>query len=75
MLKFFGFGINLLLIVAIFLRIPKDNVGLASFTTKNQMLDSITSMQRSLNIAIAIGIGFYIFIAIQLNLTENYKIL
>ena len=67
MLKFLGFIINLFLIIGISLRIPQENIGLASFATKNKMLNSTNSMQRWLNIITIVGITFYIFIAVQLN--------
>jgi preprotein translocase subunit SecG len=72
MLKIFGFIISFLLIIIIFLRIPQENVGLASFATKTDILGSPSSAQRFLNILTAIGILIYFLIAIQLNLTEKY---
>jgi preprotein translocase subunit SecG len=55
------------LIVIIFLRIPQENVGLASFATKSTLLGSPSSAQRLLNILTIIGIIAYFGIAIQLN--------
>ena len=69
MLKVFGFIISFLLILIIFLRIPQENVGLASFATKSDILGSPSSAQRSLNILTAIGIFIYFVIAILMNLS------
>ena len=68
MLKIFGFIISLFLIVIIFLRIPQESVGLASFATKSDLLGSPSSAEKSLNILIAIGILIYLGIAIALNI-------
>jgi len=70
MLKIFTLLINVFLIVIIFLRIPQENIGLASFATKSDLLGSPSSAQRSLNILTAIGILIYIGIAIQQNVTS-----
>jgi hypothetical protein len=56
------------LIVIIFLRMPQENVGLASFATKSDLLGSPSSAQRSLNILTTFGILIYFGIAVQLNL-------
>jgi len=72
MLKIFGFIISIFLIVIIFLRIPQENVGLASFATKSDLLGSPSSAQRSLNILTGIGIFIYLGIAIQMNLINNF---
>jgi preprotein translocase subunit SecG len=71
MLKLFGLIVSVLLIGIIFLRIPQENVGLASFATKSDLLGSPSSAQRSLNILTAFGILVYLGIAIQLNLSNN----
>jgi len=71
MLKLFGLILSILLIGIIFLRIPQENVGLASFATKSDLLGSPSSAQRSLNILTAFGILVYFGIAIQLNLSNN----
>ena len=71
MLKPLGFIVSLFLIVIIFLRIPQENVGLASFATKSDILGSPSSAQRSLNILTAFGILIYFGIAVGLNLTTN----
>ena len=71
MLKIIGFFTSLFLILIIFLRIPQENVGLASFATKSDILGSPSSAQKSLNIFTAIGISIYLGIAIALNLLNN----
>jgi preprotein translocase subunit SecG len=68
MLKLIGIFISLFLTIIIFLRIPQDNVGLASFATKSNLLGSPRSAQRFLNILTGVGIFVYLGIAIQLNL-------
>ena len=67
MLKTFGFIISFFLIVIIFLYIPQESVGLASFATKSDLLGSPSSAQKSLNILTAIGVLIYLGIAIALN--------
>jgi preprotein translocase subunit SecG len=67
MLKLFGFLISIFLIVIIFLRIPQENVGLASFAMKTDLLGSPSSAQRLLNIFTGLGISIYFVIALQLN--------
>jgi len=71
MLKLLGTLTSLFLIIIIFLRIPQENVGLASFATKSNLLGSPSSAQRFLNILTVIGIFIYLGIAIQLNLLNN----
>lgn len=71
MLKIFGFLDSLILIGIIFLRVPQESMGLASFATKSDLLGSPSSAQRSLNILTGFCILFYFGIAIQLNLSEN----
>jgi preprotein translocase subunit SecG len=71
MLKLLGFITSLFLIIIIFLRIPQENMGLASFATKSDLLGSPTSAQRSLNILTGFGIFIYFGIAIQMNLINN----
>ena len=71
MLKLIGNFISLFLIVIIFLRMPQENVGLASFATKSNLLGSPSSAQRFLNILTAVGILIYFGIAIQLNLLNT----
>ena len=69
MLKLIGFIVSILLIIIIFLRTPKDNVGLSSFATKSDILGSPSSAERFLNILTAFGILIYFGIALTLNLT------
>lgn len=71
MLKFIGVFTSLFLLIIIFLRIPQENVGLASFTTKSNLLGSPQSAQRFLNILTGMGIVAYLAVAIQLNLTNS----
>ena len=71
MLKLFGIFTSLFLIIIIFLRIPQENVGLASFATKSNLLGSPSSAQRFLNILTVVSIFIYLGIAIQLNLLNN----
>jgi preprotein translocase subunit SecG len=71
MLKLISIFISLFLIIIIFLRIPQENTGLASFATKSNILGSPSSAQRFLNILTAIAIVAYLTIAIQINLLNN----
>ena len=71
MLKLLGFIISIFLIVIIFLRIPQENAGLASFATRSDLLGSPSSAQRFLNILTGFGILIYFGLAIQLNLATN----
>ena len=70
MLKLIGVFTSLFLISIIFLRIPQENVGLASFAAKSNLLGSPRSAQRFLNILTGVGILLYLGIAIQLNLSN-----
>jgi protein translocase SecG subunit len=71
MLKSPGFIVSIFLILIIFLRTPQENVGLAGFATKSNLLGSPSSAQRFLNIFTAFGILIYFGIAIQLNIIYN----
>jgi preprotein translocase subunit SecG len=71
MLKSVGFIVSIFLIVIIFLRIPQENIGLASFATKSDILGSPSSAQRLLNILTGFGIFIYFGSAIGLNLTNT----
>lgn len=71
MLKILGICISFFLIVIIFLRIPQENVGLASFTNKSSVLGSPRSAQRFLNILTFVGIFIYLGIAFKINLLNN----
>jgi preprotein translocase subunit SecG len=66
-LKLFGFLVSIFLIVIIFLRVPQESMGLASFATKSDLLGSPSSAQRLLNIFTGLGIFVYFGIAIQMN--------
>jgi protein translocase SecG subunit len=70
MLKLIVFIISILLIAIIFLRTPKESVGLSSFATKTNILGSPSSAERALNILTAVGIFIYFSIALTLNLTD-----
>ena len=67
MLKILGFLVSIFLIFIIFLRIPEENVGLASFATKSNLLGSPGSAQRFLNTLTGICILIYFIVAFQLN--------
>ena len=71
MLKILGIFISLFLIAIIFLRIPQENLGLASFAMKSNLLGSPSSAQRFLNILTIFGIFLYLGIAFQMNLLNN----
>ena len=71
MLKIIGFGVSVFLICIIFLRIPDQNVGLASFATKSNLLGSPGSAQRFLNTVTGICILIYFLVAFQLNLENS----
>jgi preprotein translocase subunit SecG len=70
MIKLFAFLISIFLIIIIFLRIPKESVGLGSFATKSDFLGSPTSAERSLNIFTAFGILIYVTLAIKINFSN-----
>ena len=67
MLKLFGLIVSIAIIGLIFLRIPRENVGLASFMNDNSFLGSFSSSQRTLNLLIGILLIIYLLIAFQLN--------
>nr|YP_009029029.1 preprotein-translocase subunit g [Cylindrotheca closterium]AGH28568.1 preprotein-translocase subunit g [Cylindrotheca closterium] len=71
MLKILGICISFFLIFIIFLRIPQENVGLASFANKSNLLGSPRSAQRFLNILTFVGIFIYLGIAFKINLLNN----
>ena len=71
MLKILGFIISFSLIVIIFLRIPQENTGLASFATKSDLFGSPSSAEKFLNIITGLGILIYFVLAIQINLAIN----
>ena len=70
MLKLIAFIVSILLIIIIFLRTPKDNVGLSSFATKSDILGSPSSAERFLNVLTVFGILIYFGIALTLNLAS-----
>ena len=69
MLKLIGAFISFFLIVIIFLRIPQENVGLASFANKSNLLSSPSSTQRFLTILTVFCIVIYFVLACKLNLS------
>jgi protein translocase SecG subunit len=71
MLKIIKIVLSIFLIVIIFLQIPQENVGLASFTTKSKLLGSPSSAQRFLNILTGVGILIYFGISFELNLFNS----
>ena len=67
MLKLLGTLTSLFLIIIIFLRIPQENVGLASFATKSNLLGSPSSAEQFLNnLTVILMIGYF-SLAIFLN--------
>lgn len=60
--------LSIFLISIILLRIPQENVGLASFATKSNVLGSPSSAERFLNNATMIASFLYLAIAFQLTL-------
>ena len=71
MFQLIGNVVSLLLIIIIFFRMPQENLGLASFAMKSNLLGSPSSAQRLLNVLTSFGILIYFGIAIQLNLLNN----
>jgi preprotein translocase subunit SecG len=71
MLKLPLFAISIFLIIIIFFRIPQENVGLASFATKSDILGSPSSARKILNILTAFGIFLYILLAINYNINQE----
>jgi protein translocase SecG subunit len=67
MLKLFLFALSIFLITIIFLRVPEENVGLASFATKSSVFGSPSSAQKFLNILTAFGILLYFILAVVAN--------
>lgn len=68
MLKLAAFFISFLLNLLIFLKTPKENVGLSSFAPKIDVFGSPSSTERFINIFLAVGIFIYLSIAFTLNL-------
>lgn len=71
MLKIIKTFISIFLIVIIFVQIPQENVGLASFATKSNLLGSPSAAQQFLNILTGVAILIYFGIAFQLNLFHS----
>ena len=67
MLKFIWLIVSIILIILIFLRTPQ-NPGLASFSTKSNLLGSPSSAEQFLNNLTIILMFFYFLFAIFLNL-------
>ena len=67
LLTVLGSIVGVFLIAIILLRVPQENVGLASFASKSNLLGSPSSAQRFLNILTGIGIVTYFGIAVKLN--------
>ena len=66
-LTIIGALLGVFLISIILLRIPKENVGLASFANKSNVLGSPSSAERFLNIATMTSIFLYLVVAFQLD--------
>ena len=71
MLKQIWFVVSIFLIVIIFLRMPQESIGLASFANKSDLLGSPSSAQRSLNILTGFGILIYFILALNFNFQAN----
>jgi len=71
MLKLFAFLISIFLILIIFLRLPKDAIGLAGLKVQGGLLGSPGSTERALNILTGLGIFLYFMTASLLNLRQN----
>ena len=69
MLKFIWLIISIFLIILIFLRTPQ-NQGLASFSTKSNLLGSPSSAEQVLNRLTVILMFIYFLFAIFLNVTD-----
>ena len=71
MLKLIGFIVSICLIILIFLRMPKESVGLSLLASQNRFLGSSpSSTEQSLNILTIFLILIYFGIAIKLNLSN-----
>jgi preprotein translocase subunit SecG len=67
-LEVFGSLMSLFLIVTIYLRVPPESAGLASFANKSNLLGSPGSAERSLNILTVSVIFSYFVIALLANI-------
>ena len=70
MINVFWILLSLFLITIIFVRSPKNN-GLASFTTKTNLLGSPSSAEQTLNNLTLIAILVYLLLAVQLNFNNR----
>jgi protein translocase SecG subunit len=68
LLTVLGSILSIFLISIILLRVPKENMGLASFANKSNALGSPSAAERFLNNATMTGIFVYLAIAFQLDL-------
>lgn len=59
---------SLILILLIFFQMPKENIGLTSFSDKTNLLGSPTTAEKAIKIITVIGILFYIGFAFRLNI-------
>ena len=71
MLKLFLVVISIFLITIIFLRVPQEDVGLAGFVTKSNLLGSPSSAQKFLNVLTAFAILAYLILAIVSNISSS----
>lgn len=60
--------ISLVLILLIFFQLPKDNIGLTSFSDKTNFLGSPTNSEKAIKIITAIGILLYVSLAFRSNI-------
>jgi protein translocase SecG subunit len=68
LLTILGSIVSIFLISIILVRVPKENVGLASFANKSNALGSPSTAERFLNNATMTAIFVYLAIAFQLDL-------
>ena len=67
MLKVIWLLLSILLITLVFLRIPTNNSGLASFATKSNLLGSPSSAEKFLNNLTWLLIIIYFILAVKFN--------
>ena len=60
--------LSLVLILLIFFQMPKDNIGLTSFSDKTNFLGSPTTAEKRIKIITAIGILLYVSLAFRSNI-------
>jgi len=68
MIKLLGIIIDIFLICIVILQVPQESLGLASFATKNEFLDSSLSSEQRLNLLTGLGVMIYFLVATRLNL-------